>query len=106
MLTARYERLGLERGDKMLDLGCGFGRHAFEAARRGADVIALDAGRDEVEGVKNMFAAMVAAGELDAESLHAVAVQGDALHLPFPDAAFDRVICSEVVKSASIANAS
>ena len=63
MLTARYERLGLERGDKILDLGCGFGRHAFEAARRGADVIALDAGRDEVEGVKNMFAAMVAAGD-------------------------------------------
>ena len=44
MLTARYEQLGLERGDTMLDLGCGFGRHAFEAARRGAAVIALNAG--------------------------------------------------------------
>ena len=98
MLTARYDQLGLERGDKILDLGCGFGRHAFEAARRGADVIALDAGRDEVEGVKNMFAAMVAAGELDAATLHSAAVQGDALHLPFPDATFDRVICSEVLE--------
>jgi len=84
MLTARYDQLGLERGDKILDLGCGFGRHAFEAARRGADVIALDAGRDEVEGVKNMFAAMVAAGELDAETVHSAAVQGDALHLRSP----------------------
>jgi SAM-dependent methyltransferase len=98
VLTARYEQLGLARGDKMLDLGCGFGRHAFEAARRGADVVALDAGRDEVEGVKNMFAAMVAAGELDAATLHTAAVQGDALHLPFPDATFDRVICSEVLE--------
>ncbi|MEO9181427.1 MAG: methyltransferase domain-containing protein [Acidimicrobiales bacterium] len=98
MLTARYDQLGLERGDKILDLGCGFGRHAFEAARLGADVIALDAGRDEVEGVANMFAAMVAAGELDATTLHTAAVQGDALHLPFPDAAFDRVICSEVLE--------
>ena len=98
MLTAKYDQLGLESGDKILDLGCGFGRHAFEAARRGAEVIALDAGRDEVEGVKNMFAAMVAAGELDADVLHAVAVQGDALHLPFPDATFDRVICSEVLE--------
>ncbi len=36
MLTADYERLGLGEGDTVLDLGCGFGRHAFEAARRGA----------------------------------------------------------------------
>jgi cyclopropane fatty-acyl-phospholipid synthase-like methyltransferase len=40
MLTANYDRLALRRGDKVLDLGCGFGRHAFEAARRGADVVA------------------------------------------------------------------
>ncbi len=30
--------------------------------------------------------------------LHTAAVQGDALHLPFPDATFDRVICSEVLE--------
>jgi len=101
MLTAKYERLGLQQGDKVLDLGCGFGRHAFEAARRGASVVALDAGRDEVNGVAAMFLAMVEAGELTelAEgSIHANVVQGDALHLPFPDGAFDRVICSEVLE--------
>jgi SAM-dependent methyltransferase len=98
MLTAKYEQLGLEKGDRVLDLGCGFGRHAFEAARRGANVIALDAGRDEVEGVAAIFAAMVEAGELAADSLHATVVQGDALHLPFGDDAFDRVICSEVLE--------
>ena len=98
MLTANYDRLDLRRGDKVLDLGCGFGRHAFEAARRGADVVALDAGRDEVEGVAATFAAMVDAGELLEEDLHTAAVQGDALHLPFPDATFDRVICSEVLE--------
>jgi SAM-dependent methyltransferase len=98
MLTAQYERLGLQPGDKVLDLGCGFGRHAFEAARRGASVVALDAGADEVLGVAATFAAMVEAGELRADSLHANVVQGDALKLPFPDAAFDRVICSEVLE--------
>jgi SAM-dependent methyltransferase len=98
MLTAKYEQLGLRAGDKVLDLGCGFGRHAFEAARRGASVVALDAGRDEVEGVAATFAAMVEAGELAPGSLHANVVQGDALHLPFPDATFDRVICSEVLE--------
>jgi SAM-dependent methyltransferase len=98
MLTAKYERLGLRSGDKVLDLGCGFGRHAFEAARRGASVVALDAGRDEVNGVAAMFIAMVEAGELAEGSVHANVVQGDALHLPFPDGAFDRVICSEVLE--------
>lgn len=98
MLTANYDRLHLERGDKVLDLGCGFGRHAFEAARRGANVVALDAGRDEVEGVAATFAAMLEAGELKSGSLHTAAVQGDALHLPFPDGSFDRVICSEVLE--------
>lgn len=98
MLTANYDRLGLRRGEKILDLGCGFGRHAFEAARRGADVVALDAGRDEVDGVAAMFEAMLEAGEIKTGSLHTAAVQGDALHLPFPDATFDRVICSEVLE--------
>jgi SAM-dependent methyltransferase len=98
MLTAQYERLGLQPEDKVLDLGCGFGRHAFEAARRGASVVALDAGTDEVLGVAATFAAMVEAGELRADSLHANVVQGDALKLPFPDATFDRVICSEVLE--------
>ena len=98
MLTANYDRLGLRSGEKILDLGCGFGRHAFEAARRGADVIALDAGRDEVDRVAAMFEAMLEAGEIELGSLHTAAVQGDALHLPFPDATFDRVICSEVLE--------
>lgn len=98
MLTAQYERLGLRPHDKVLDLGCGFGRHAFEAARRGASVVALDAGTDEVLGVAATFAAMVEAGELAADSAHAQVVQGDAHQLPFPDATFDRVICSEVLE--------
>ncbi len=98
MLTARYERLGLRPGDAVLDLGCGFGRHAFEAARRGASVVALDAGRDEVEGVLATFVAMTEAGELVAGSAHAAVVQGDALALPFADGTFDRVICSEVLE--------
>ena len=98
MLTANYDKLGLKPGDKILDLGCGFGRHAFEAARRGAHVVALDAGEDEVNGVLNTFAAMVDAGELPAETTKVGVVQGDALNLPFPDGTFDRVICSEVLE--------
>ncbi|MEI7654958.1 MAG: class I SAM-dependent methyltransferase [Actinomycetota bacterium] len=98
MLTANYDILGLKPQDKILDLGCGFGRHAFEAARRGANVVALDAGLDEVEGVLATFAAMAEAGELSSDELSTCAIQGDALHLPFADGTFDRVICSEVLE--------
>ena len=97
MLTARYDVLGVDPGDAVLDLGCGFGRHAFEAARRGARVVALDAGHDEVLAVRATFAAMCDAGELTGDTF-AVAVQGDALALPFADETFERVICSEVLE--------
>lgn len=97
MLTVNYDRLGVSPGDRVLDLGCGFGRHAFEAARRGAAVIALDAGPEEVMQVRATLGAMVEAGELAADH-PATAVQGDALALPFPDGTFDRVIASEVLE--------
>jgi SAM-dependent methyltransferase len=97
MLTVDYDRLGVRPGDLLLDLGCGFGRHAFEAARRGASVIALDAGADEVAQVRATFGAMVDAGELPPDH-PATAVRANALALPFADGTFDRVIASEVLE--------
>ena len=97
MLTVDYDKLGVVPGDRLLDLGCGFGRHAFEAARRGAAVVALDAGPEEVAQVRGTLGAMVEAGEL-APDHPATAVQGDALALPFADGTFDRVIASEVLE--------
>jgi SAM-dependent methyltransferase len=98
VLTVDYDRLGVRPGDRLLDLGCGFGRHAFAAARLGAAVVAVDAGADEVARVRDTFGAMVGAGELVVTDTRAGAVQGDALALPFADATFDRVIASEVLE--------
>ena len=90
MLTVDYDRLGVRAGERLLDLGCGAGRHAFEAVKRGADVVALDADGSEIKHVALIF------DELDGGA--GSAVQGDAFHLPFRDAAFDRVIAAEVLE--------
>ncbi len=98
MLTVDYARLGVRPGDRLLDLGCGFGRHAFQAARLGAQVVAVDAGADEVRKTEDTFGAMLVGGEVNPTTAHVGAVQGDALALPFSDGSFDRVIASEVLE--------
>jgi SAM-dependent methyltransferase len=97
VLTVDYARLGVHRGERLLDLGCGGGRHAFQALRLGARVIALDAERPEVTQVRDTVGAMVDAGEVG-RAAEAGMVQGDALRLPFADASFDRVIAAEVLE--------
>jgi SAM-dependent methyltransferase len=94
MLTVDYDRLGVTAGDRLLDLGCGGGRHAYEAMRRGADVVALDADDAELKEVAVLMAAVRAEDASGAGS----PVNGDALRLPFPDRAFDRVIAAEVLE--------
>ena len=97
MLTADYDRLGLQAGDRLLDLGCGFGRHAFEALRRGSTVVACDMAYPELVQVVNTADAMREAGEI-APGLSCTSVNGDGTQLPFADGAFDRIIASEVME--------
>ena len=97
MLTIRFDRLGVQPGDLVLDAGAGFGRHAFELARRGANVVALDYAADEVIATRNVFGAMLEGGEIAADRYVGV-LRGDATRLPFADDSFDRVITSEVLE--------
>jgi SAM-dependent methyltransferase len=97
VLTVDFDRLGLRPGDRVLDMGCGAGRHAFEMYRRGGDVIAFDQDADELSGVRDLFVAMKEAGEVPAGA-EADVKEGDALALPFADGEFDRVVAAEVLE--------
>jgi len=98
MLTVDFDRVGVRAGSRVLDMGCGGGRHAFEAWRRGATVVALDYSEGELKDVRGVLGAMLAAGEVSDAGGIGGAVNGDALRLPFPDATFDAVVASEVLE--------
>ncbi len=97
MLTVDYDRLELRAGERLLDLGCGFGRHSYEALKRGGEVVACDLARPELEQVRDLARLLVNEGEVP-RSVLAAAVQGNAVALPFEDASFDKVIASEVLE--------
>ncbi len=97
MLTVDLDLFGLDPGHRVLDMGCGGGRHAFAALRRGAHVVAFDADQGELDAVQDMAAAMAAEGEVP-EGGELTCVHGDALDLPFEDSSFDRIIAAEVLE--------
>ncbi|WP_407687029.1 class I SAM-dependent methyltransferase [Mycobacterium sp. HUMS_1102779] len=97
MLTVDFDRLGVGPGTRVIDVGCGAGRHAFEAYRRGADVVAFDRDESELRGVETILRAMGETGEAPPDA-SAKAVAGDALSLPYADETFDCVIASEILE--------
>ena len=97
MLTVDFDRLGVGPGTSVIDVGCGAGRHSFEAFRRGADVVAFDQSAEDLNDVDAILTAMQEQGEAPA-SAKAEAVKGDALGLPYEDGAFDCVIASEILE--------
>lgn len=97
MLTVDFDRLGVRAGQRVIDIGCGAGRHSFELYRRGADVVAVDQDAPELKNVEALFAAMAEEGEAPSGA-SATTVVADALELPFPDDSFDFVIASEILE--------
>ena len=98
MLTVDFSRFPLAPGDRVLDLGCGAGRHAFECYRRGAQVVALDQNGEEIREVAKWFAAMKEAGEApDGRHRHRDGGRRARPALP-RRVSFDVVIISEVME--------
>lgn len=97
MLSIDFGLLEVIRGQSVLDVGCGGGRHSFECLRRGAAVTAVDLDLESLATTRGTLAAMTAAGEAGPGASYRVTL-ADARQLPFADATFDRAIASEVLE--------
>jgi SAM-dependent methyltransferase len=93
LLTVDLERLDVRPGHWLLDAGCGEGRHCFGAQNRGANVIGLDLDLPAMR-----MPGKVLRKQARERGRFGTMLQGDAFHLPFADASFDRIICSEVME--------
>jgi SAM-dependent methyltransferase len=97
MQTIDLNVLGLRDGQRALDLGCGAGRHVHAMYYHSqCHVIGLDLGFEDVRNTRNGFGSCP---DMDPNTKRAFSLTvGNALSLPFPDASFDKVICSEVLE--------
>lgn len=97
MLTVDFSKLKLKPGFKVLDAGCGGGRHLSEAYRaRGVSVVGIDLNRDDALKAHNTTKIMRHEGEHGGGA--SLVMVSDVTRLPFKDASFDLVICSEVLE--------
>jgi ubiquinone/menaquinone biosynthesis C-methylase UbiE len=97
MLTVDFSKMNLKPGARVLDAGCGPGRHLSEAFRRnGVQVVGIDINPEDVVKTRNILRIMDNEGE-GGKGPWGVCV-GDITKLPYPDVAFDVVICSEVLE--------
>ncbi|MFC6768091.1 class I SAM-dependent methyltransferase, partial [Natrinema soli] len=95
METIDFDRVTLTPGMRVLDVGCGEGRHVHAAALENvAEVVGLDLERESLAAARDDYEEYIA-GETD---VPVTFLSGDALRLPFEDGAFDIVCCTEVLE--------
>ncbi len=105
--TIDFDRLQLKPHDRLLDLGCGEGRHVISAyLAEDIDAVGVDLSIKDLATAVTRFNQFMAQDESEApcpstpdgskKSLILAVANGT--HLPFQDESYDKVICSEVLE--------
>ncbi len=76
-------------GKRVLDVGCGVGGALTQLTRAGAACTGIDVDADRLGLCRK---------RLELHGQEASTVRGDAFHLPFGDACFDVVVCTDVLE--------
>ncbi len=94
MLTVDFKKLGIKPGSRILDAGCGTGRHLCEAFRsQGVDVVGIDLNWEDLRNARYILYSLDSGG-----NCLRVISRADVTRLPFKEGVFDAVICSEVLE--------
>lgn len=94
--TINFDRMRLADGDRLLDLGCGEGRHAISAYMfHNLEAVGVDLSLNDLKTTRERFGQFL---EEDNEHKSLVISVANGEHLPFEDGHFDKVICSEVLE--------
>ena len=89
------EKLELDGGARLLDVGCGTGRHLLEQSRFPGLLVGLDTSREELRKTQYLFLLTAEQRRLAAQ---VELLQGIGERLPFVDGIFAQVVCTETLE--------
>jgi SAM-dependent methyltransferase len=95
LTSVDFDLLRLAPGDRVIDVGCGTGRHVVEASRRPCYVVGVDRDPKELRLCKGYLYCLICDGGMRAKANLLV---GEGNRLPFAGGSFDRVICMEMLE--------
>ncbi len=94
--TIDFDKLRLADNDRILDLGCGEGRHAITAYMlKNIESVGIDLSLDDLQTTQERYGEFY---DPDNAAKSLVISVANGYQLPFADSTFDKVICSEVLE--------
>ena len=89
------EKLNLTPDSRVLDVGCGTGRHILELSQYDATFVGLDVLAEDLKRMRYLLIMAERDGDVNGR-VHMV--EGDGMRLPFADDEFSHVLCTETLE--------